>query len=303
MAKKNKRTFVDFGDIYTETCHMLNNKYYNIYRSNFYAKGLNYREKNYVMNKFWNNGTVAAFKIKNVDELGWCQWARNTWDMYGEPETVNLVNTYGSPLIPTKTLIVDKDVVIIYMQSNRKPIKMIVDWYVKRIAQVECIINTNLQLQKLPFVIPVNDENEKNKLEDVVERILNNEIVICVDGVEPTMFKSISTGVPYIIDKLQNYKKDLENDLLTYLGVNNNGSNKIEQLQMSEVNSNNEEINLSDSNFDTELKEGCQRIEKVFGIEVDIGVASPDAMDDGQAHHNEEKPGAKGNPEGEETND
>lgn len=300
MAKKKVyKSSIDFGNVYDETCHMLNNKYYNIFRSNFYTEGLDYRQKKYVMDKFWNFGSVASFRIKNSDEIGFAKWNRITWDMYGEPETINLVNTYGSPLIPNGELVVDEDVVIIYIQSNRKPVKLIVDWYVKRIAQVECIINTNLQVQKMPFIIPVADENEKAKLEDVVERILNNEIVICVDGVEPQLFKAIATGVPYLVDKLQNYKKDLENDLLTYLGVNNSGSNKVEQLQMAEVNSNNEEINLSDSNFNTELQEGCERVKEVLNIIINIGVSSPDATNDGQEHDNDIKPGAKAK-EGEE---
>lgn len=278
---------------YTTIVHMLNNKYYNIYRSNFKTKGLTYREEQYVMNRYWDEGTVAAFNIKHTDTLGYAQWAMNTWDMYGEPETVNLINKYGSPLVPRGIQTVDKDVVIGYIQSNRKPLKMIVNWYVERIAQVECVINTNLQLQKMPFLIPVTDGNELKKLEDIVDRILNNEIVIGLEGVEPSIFKSIATNVPYVIDKLQNYKKDLENELLTYLGVNNNGSNKIEQLQLAEVNSNNEEINLSDDNFNTNLEQFCNRVKEVLGKDISIYVESPDAMQDGEVHELTEKTGPK----------
>jgi len=298
MSKTSESKKFFYGDksvneTYDEVVHMLRNKYYNIYRSNFKTEGLNYREEQYVMNKLWNNGTIAAFKIKHTDQLGYANWARVTWDMYGEPETVNLINEYGSPLVPTNIITVDKDVVIGYAQSNRKAIKMIVEWYIRRIAQVECIINTNLHLQKMPFVIPVSDKEEKNKLEDAVQRILNNELVICVDGVEPAIFKSVATNVPYVVDKLQNYKKDLENDLLTYLGVNNNGSNKIEQLQLAEVNSNNEEINLSDSNFNDELSKFCERVQETLGVTIKIEVCSEDAQADGQVHDMEEKSGPK----------
>lgn len=287
------------NETYSEIVHMLNNKYYNIFRSNFKSTGLTYREEQFVMNKFWNNGSIAAFRIKHTDKLGFCNWSRVSWDMYGEPETVQLINEYGSPLIPSSIQTVDKDVVIGYIQSNRKPVKMIVDWFVRRIAQVECIINTNLHLQKMPFIIPVDDGDERAKLEDVVQRILNNEIVIAVEGVNAGLFKSVATNVPYIVDKLQNYKKDLENDLLTYLGVNNNGSNKIEQLQLSEVNSNNEEINLSDSNFNDNLGQWSERIQETFGLTVKIEVDSPDVINDGQVHDGVEKTGPKSEEEAE----
>lgn len=278
---------------YDKVVHMLNNKYYNIFRSNFKAEGLNYRQTHYVMNKFWNKGTVAVFKIKHTDEPGFASWARNTWDMYGEPETVNLINEYGSPLVPTSIQTVDKDVVIGYIQSNRKPLSMIVNWYVERIAQVEMVIRTNLELHKLPYLIPVSDATEKAKLEDVVDRIINNELVLFVDGVESALFKAVATGAPYIIDKLQNYKKDLENDLLTYLGVNNSGSNKVEQLQLAEVNSNNEEINISDSDYDVNLSDFCQRAGEVLGLSFNISISQPDAVKDGEEHEMSEKSGPK----------
>lgn len=302
-TKDSKRFFYRDRTVsanYSQNVHILNNKYYNIFRSNFKTMGLNYRQEQYLFNKFWNDGTIAAFKIKHTDDIGFANWARQSWDMYGEPETVVLRNEYNSKLVPSGVQIVDKNVVVGYIQTNRKPLKLIVDWFVQRIAQVECIINTNLQLQKLPYVIPVEDGNERAKLEDVVERILNNELVICVDGVSAAMFKAIQTNAPYLVDKLQLYKKDLENDLLTYLGVNNSGSNKIEQLQLSEVNSNNEEINLSDSNFNNELQNFCKRVNETLGIKIDIKVSQEPVQNDGQVHNNEEKTGAKPNEEGEE---
>ena len=303
MTKRNARKIL-FGsntdDVYNKTVHMLLNKYYNIYRSNFHTKGLDYRQEQFIMNKLWGSGKIAAFRIKHLDELGFADWTRCTYDMYGEPETVQLINEYSSPLVPSSSQVVDKDVVIGYLQTNRKPLSMIVKWYVDRIAQVEMVINTNLQLQKMPFIIPVSDSQESAKLEDYVDRILNNELVITVEGIEPNLFKSISTNAPYIIDKLQNYKKDLENDLLTYLGVNNNGTNKIEQLQLSEVNSNNEEINISDSNFNDCLEGFCNRIKETLGKDVRIYVCQEDAEKDGQEHNNEEKTGPKDDFEGEE---
>lgn len=142
---------------------------------------------------------------------------------------------------------------------------------------------------KMPFIIPVADDTEKRKLEDVVQRILNNELVICVDGIEPTMFKSIKTEVPFLVDKLQDYEKTLENALLTYLGVNNCNTVKQEQLQLAEINGNNEEINLSDNDFDNNLGSFCDRVQETFGVSIDIGLSQPDVEFEGEIHENEEK--------------
>ena len=240
------------------------------------------------MKELWAKGTVAAFKIKNIDELGFAPWARITWDMYGLPETVSLINTYGSPLVPMDPQIVDKDVVLGYLQSNKKPLSEIVEWYVERIAQAEMVINTNLQLQKMPFLIPVEDEQEAKKVQDIIDRILDNEIVITATGIDPTIFKAVQTQTNYIIDKLVNY-----NELKTIMGVDNKGQEKIEQLQLSEVNANNAEINSFDNDYDTCLNRFCKQMGEVLGKTVSVKTKRAEVEADGQYHQDGEQPGPK----------
>jgi len=192
-------------------------------------------------------------------------------------------------------------VVIGWIQSNRKPVAMIVDWYIERIAQVDMVINTNLNLHKMPYLIPLDkdDKDAKNKLNDVITRLLNNELVLFTEGVDPSLFKAIKTDAPYIIDKLANYRKDLENDLKTYLAINNPGVNKIEQLQLSEVNANNDEINSHDEDFKEQLDKFCERIKEVLGIDISVEIVREKVENDGVAKEYEEAPG----PKGEENND
>lgn len=304
MARQDVRQIMfdkDVNQVYNQTVNILRNKYYNLYRSNFKWNNINYRQEDFIMRKFWAEGSVAAFKIKNLDEIGFASWARNTIDMYGETETVFLVNQYSSPLIPSTVQIVDKDIVLGWIQSNRKPIRMIVDWYIERIAQVDMVINTNLNLHKMPFIIPLDsaDKDAKKQLSDAVDRILNNELVLFVEGVDPSLFKAVATAAPYIIDKLANYRKDLENDLKTYLAVNNPGVSKIEQLQLSEVNANNDEINSHDEDFKMQLDKFCERIKETLGYDISVEVQREKVEQEGINKEYEEAPG----PKGEDNND
>lgn len=217
--------------------------------------------------------------------------------MYDLPETVVLTNVHGSPLIPSKVMTVDKDVVLGYIQRNKKPLSMIVEWYIERIAQVEMVINTNLQLHKLPFLIPV--EEDKAKIEDAVDRILNNELVLFVEGVEPNLFKAVATEAPYIIDKLHEYKVGLENELKTYLGVDNQGAvEKREQLQLDEVNAGNDEINDYANNFLDCLNEFCDGIQETLGITISVEPTSKPVEMSGEVHDGEQ-PGPDGGEEDE----
>lgn len=109
------------------------NKYYNMFMNMFEWKGLTTEEQVYVMKKLWSYGTIAAFKIKNLDILGFAPYAGFSWNMYDFPEEVTLINERGVPFIPSTPQIVDKDVVLGWAQFNQKPVQEIVEYYIDRI--------------------------------------------------------------------------------------------------------------------------------------------------------------------------
>ena len=80
----------------------------------------------------------------------------------------------------------------------------------------------------------------------------------------------LDTSSPYILDKLQQQKTDLKNELLTYLGINNNNNIKKERMIVDEVNANNEytSINL-DLMYDLREK-ACKEINEKFGLNISV---------------------------------
>ena len=288
MAKKFKNYNV-VTDV-NNTVHQLRNKYFNLYRSQFKWTGLNYRQEEYVMKELWAKGTVAC----SVDhgELIFAPWAMTAYDMYGFPEKVNLINLYGVPFIKNTAYVVDKDCVLGYLQANHKGLAEIVDWYIFRIAEVEQVIAINLQLHKIPFLIPTDKENV-NKLKDLVDRIIAGELVITAETDEAELLKCIQTDAPYIIDKLMNYKRELEGELKTLLTVNNSAVAKIEQVQLAEANSNNDEINDNQIGFLKELEGFCNRIKETLGVVISIESTSEPVQVDGEIHDRMNKTGPK----------
>lgn len=244
------------------------NKYYNMFMNMFEWKGLTTEEQNYVMKKLWGSGTIAAFKIKNLDVLGFAPYAECGWNMYDFPEEVTLINEHGVPFIPNTPQVVNKDVVLGWAQFNQKPVKEIVEYYIDRMTQVDMVINTNVELHKMPYLIGV-DPADKEKLEDVVDRILSNELVVFADLESAQLVKALATQPQYIIDKLHAYRIQLENELLTYLGFDNSGnSEKATTMLLDEINANNVVINASGDQFKTCVNNFCKRIKEVFGIEI-----------------------------------
>ena len=132
------------------------------------------------------------------------------------------------------------------------------------------VINTNLNLQKLPYMIPVDNSNQA-RLQNIVQRMLNNELFLFVGDADPNLFKAVSTGAPYVIDKLSEYRHGLDNELKTYLGIDNQGGylNR-EQQNLDTTNSNNDLINLNKQGYVNEMKAWCERCSKLgrhFNVE------------------------------------
>ena len=119
------------------------------------------------------------------------------------------------------------------------------------------------------------------------------------DIVTNEAFKVIKTDSPYIVDKLQNYKKEIWNEFLTFIGVNNIDVEKHERLISGESEANNEVINLNLQSYLEPRKKACEEFNKLFGTNISVKLrsdlnnliklnesivdnyASPDLQDDG----------------------
>ena len=285
MAKKGKYAFwngdsgMTVADLASKTKQNYINKYYNIWMSKFKWSGLDEevaaKQENFIMRKFWSDGQIAAKQIKNTDLMVYAPWTLTTFDCYDLPETVTLINLHNAPFIPYEPQVVGKDVVVGWCQPNHKPIATIVDYYVSRMVQVDLVINTNLQLQKMPFLIGVN-EVDKDKMEDIVQRILNNEVVVFANLEDLQKVQTLVTQTPYIIDKLNDYKRSLEQELMTFLGVDNNGSKSLEQTHVSvdAVNANNDVINDYGNAIESEINKWLADVNRIFGRNISIKAVS-----------------------------
>ena len=285
MSKKGKYAFWDgdggvkAAELFSKIKQNYINKFYNIWMSKFKWSGLDKelaaKQENYIRRKFWADGTIAARPIKNTDLMVYAPWTLNTFDCYDLPETVSLVNVHNAPFIPYEPQIVGKDVVVGWSQPNHKPISAVVKYYVERMAQVDMVINTNLQLQKRPFLVGVN-EVDKDKMEDIVDRILHNEVVVFADLDDLSKVQTLATQTPYVIDKLNDYKRSMEQELRTFLGVDNNGSNSLEQTHVSvdAVNANNDVINDYGNAIESEINKWLADVNRVFGRHITIEAVS-----------------------------
>ena len=100
------------------------------------------------------------------------------------------------------------------------------------------------------------------------------------DGNEPFIFgdksldldgvKVLNTNAPFIADKLQVLKRQIWNEALTYIGIENANSEKRERLVTDEVTSNLGGVYAQRLTRLNARKQACKQINDMFGLDIDV---------------------------------
>lgn len=267
-------------ELYQNVFQQYHQKYYNVWMTKFKWSGLDEdckeQEENFIMRKLWHKGTVALRNIENTDMIAAAEYSTNDYNIFDFPEIVTLVKNRDASdkVIPQDPQIVNKDVAILYCLPSHESIEKTVDFYCYRIAQVELVINNNLKLHNNPFLISCTEENKK-QMQDIVDRILNDELVIFSSQNDIASLQALIINAPYLIDKLKSYQVSLENELLTILGIDNSGVQaKKAQMLVDEVNANNDIINDFGAAIEDQLRQYLDRANKVLNRNIQIEAKS-----------------------------
>ncbi len=269
MSRKSKNYYYSYGpnELFNRIKYIYTNKFYNLFMNSLEWDGLTKEEEDYVMKKFWATGTLAAFNMENIGTV-FAPYAVQGYGLYDVPTDVTIINERNVPGFPLNPLKVNKDVVLGYIQRNKKSVYDFVEFYAARMAQVDMVINTNVELQKLPYVIGISEEDKLNA-QNTIDKILNNELVVFTSLSELNQVKALANGAPYVIDKLYAYKNNLESELLTFLGIDNSNID-VDKLAVDQINANNQMINTNSEGFVKELNKWADDISKYLGTTIRV---------------------------------
>lgn len=140
--------------------------------------------------------------------------------------------------------------------------------FATRLNEIELTMDINLNAQKTPFVI-LCDEKERLTFKNILLQV--RKFKYAIFGSKSLKLNNIdvlNTKADYLLEKLQNQKRELMNELLTYLGINNSNVTKRERLLVDEVNGNNDFILVNLEHMYEERKLACEEINKKFGLNI-----------------------------------
>ena len=140
--------------------------------------------------------------------------------------------------------------------------------YALRMFEVENCIRVNINQQKFPWFVNTTPNNKKT-METMFEKVMNGEPYILGSKDQIGSVEVLTLNTPYIADKLNQYKYELEREVLSFHGLNNNFEKK-ERLLVDEVNSNNDFIDRNVELMYRQRQLACEQMNEKFGWNVKV---------------------------------
>ena len=238
------------------------------------------------------NIALSAYKWEGLPDTCNARFLEDTLFHYGQAVFVNdpemsflnlkvtaadRLNVYNEPLAYTaystgyNKIYSADDCVFIRNNLMNKSTDSTIMMYAERIAKIEMAIDINVQAQKTPILIRC-DEKTKTTLENIYNQYTGDSPVIFGHkALQDKPLDVLITGSPFVADKLREEKRALWNECLEFLGFNTNPADKKkERLIVSEVDSNNEQIDIQAATMLLCREMACEAINKMFGLNVSV---------------------------------
>lgn len=226
-------------------------------------------------------GKAALLKDNMYGMLNLRCNANNKFNIYGLPTDLHCWSyefntnrkTYmGFDNITEKNR--DEYAVLVMNNYDMIPTAPTLELFARRLAETQRACDVNIRQQKFPRIL-LTDKAQELSMRNLINQVDDNELNIFADKnlLSPEQIKSIDTQAPYVADKLTDYKKEIWNECLSFLGVSNIDY-KRERMISSETDSKNELINLNLQSYLIPRKKACEQFNKLFGENIDVVVRS-----------------------------
>lgn len=161
----------------------------------------------------------------------------------------------------------DEECILVMNNWERVPTAGSMELFAYRLYLAQRTCDVNVSSQRFPVMV-VGDEKQRLMLENLYSQYDGNQPFIFGNKQQLTgeEMKVLNTQAPYVVDKLTEYKKEIFNEALTYLGINNVSVKKKERLTENESNENTELVNLNLQSMLAPRLEACRQFNEKFGL-------------------------------------
>lgn len=262
------------NDTYDDYC----NRFYKIATSIFEWVNLpDSMDGEYLEHCLFYKGMAAMLKTQEYGFINTKATVSGDFNIYGRPTQMQcysysfneLRNVYNGLIRNTDGDVINDalgECILVRNTLLSKPTFASMRLFALRLTELERTMDTNVKRCKDPYILKGTKQQELT-LRQVFTDVDNNVPAMVVDknGLDLKDIDSIPLKVDFLGNDMMLYKKEIMNEALTVLGINNLGE-KRERLISDETNSNNELINMNLMSYLTPRKRACDEFNEKYGF-------------------------------------
>lgn len=188
-------------------------------------------------------------------------------DFYGYPMNRKMIGANGQNInfSPDTS-------VIIYNNSTRSSDLWVFELFAEWLSDILCAVQVNINTQKTMPIIPTTQEQQLsviNAYEDLVSNI--PYVLVDQNSFNADSFKNALTfdnRKSFTSDQMIGVYRELWNQFLTYVGINNVNVEKRERTNVPEITSNLDEILMMRRNRINAREFSCKQMSEILGLNV-----------------------------------
>ena len=148
------------------------------------------------------------------------------------------------------------------------PTAFTIEQFAYRMYLAQRAADVNMSAQRTPVMVVCSDK-QRLTMQNLYSQYDGNMPFIFGDkesNINENSLKALKTDAPFICDKIIDYKKEIWNEFLQFLGVNSISIEKKERLITDEANQNNEVINLYLQSRLAPRQKACEEFNELYGL-------------------------------------
>lgn len=222
-------------------------------------------DQRYLETTLCRDGQIAFFRDEVIGDIVMKFVCESPLDIYNNPRTVRAYSHTGYSRVMENF-----EYVPIYNNQNRTPMILDIEWYAKKLAEIERTIEINANAQKTPFMLMADQQNRLS-LENAFQQYNGNAPLILLNkSFDLESIKVMNLEAPYVCGELEDLKHQIMNEALTTLGIDNANMDKRERLIATEVISNLGNVEAMRYVRLVARREAADKINKMFGLNIKV---------------------------------
>lgn len=223
-------------------------------------------DSRYIELHLFSNGCMVYFDDEVMGNLCLDCTYNGGLDVYGYPILRRAYSSYNG----YNRLLKNSNSVIIWNNLLHIPSEADIRAYAKRLWMLDRIIDVNANAQKTPILVQGNEKQRLSLVNLYKEYDGNAPVIFGDSSLNTEGLKSISTGAPYVADRIYELKTQIWNEALTYLGISNINIQKKERLITDEVTRNQGGTVASRYSRLEARRQAVERINDMFGTNIKV---------------------------------